>query len=188
MNTFVNISSMQVSNLLSGFIGALLGALSSFLIAIYANKRASVAMETERLQSHVATAVILAGQLFENYLSFNPHLLNQSIFGLRVEENSLHRIKHSIQLHEEAKYQRFLLPELLRYRWDMMLVLISEFGTMERSEASKVGRAQMDVEHYIQYVRDSCVDFLDGKEMRRELKRPYLNRDDAVAWIQSDQD
>ena len=104
MNTLESTFNMQISNLLSGFVGALFGALVSFAIAIYANNRATKAMDAERLRGHVATAVSLAGQLFDNYLSFNPSLLNQSSFGVRVEENSLGRIKYSIQLHGEAKY------------------------------------------------------------------------------------
>ena len=69
----------------------------------------------------------------------------------------------------------------------MMLVLISEFSTMARLDPPNRNRAQIDVENFIQYVRDSCVDFLDGKEVRVELKHPYLNREDSVAWMPSEQ-
>jgi hypothetical protein len=186
MSTLESTFNMQVSNLLSGFVGALIGALASFFIAIYTNNKAMKVMDAERLRSHVATAVSLAGQLFDNYLSFNPSLLNQSSFGVRIEENSLGRMKYSIQLHGEAKYLQYLLPQILRHRWDMMLVLVSEFSTMQRLDGPDRNRAQVDVEHYIRYVRDSCVDFLDGKEVRSELERPYLNREDAVAWMPLD--
>ena len=186
MSTLESTFNMQISNLLSGFIGALLGALSSLAIAIYTNKKAVKAMEAERLLSHVATAVSLAGQLFDNYLSFSPHLINQSSFGIRIEENSLARTKHSFYLYGEAKYLEHLLPQNLRHRWDMMLVLISEFSTMQRLDGPVRNRAQVDVEHYIRYVRDSCVDFLDGKEVRKELKHPYISREDSEAWVPSE--
>jgi hypothetical protein len=183
MNTSESIFSMQFSNLLSGFVGALLGALSSFAIAIYTNKKAIATLEVERLRSHVASAVILAGQLFDAYLSFNPHRINQSIFGVPIEEKSLNRMKYSIQLHGEAKYLEHLLPQILRHRWDVMLVLIAELSAMEKQDDVTRNRAQVDVDHYIQYVRDSCVDYLDGREVRIEVKGPYLRRKDAAAWM-----
>jgi hypothetical protein len=176
---------MQTSNLLSGFLGALLGALSSLIIAIYTNKRAVKTMETERLRGYVATAVTLSGQLFDNYLSFNPRIINQSNFGMRVEENTLGRMKYSIHLHGEAKYLEHLLPEILRHRWDCMLVLISEFSVTERLDMPNRNRAQVDVENFIKYVRDSCVDFLDGKEVHGDEIRPYLSREDSAAWMPS---
>ena len=183
MSTSESTFKLQFSNLLSGFIGALLGALSSFMIAIYTNKKAVNSLEAERLRSHVSTAIILAGQLFDNYLAYNPRLINQPSFGVRVEENSLGRMKYSIQLHAEAKYLEHLLPQILRRRWDVMLVLIAEFSAMEKIDGPNRNRAQVDVDHYIQYVRDSCVDFLDGKEVRIEVKGPYLRREDPGAWM-----
>ena len=182
MNTFVSTFDMQISNLLSGFVGALLGALSSLAIAIYTNKKAIKTMEKEKLRGYVASAVTLAGQLFDNYLSFNPWIINQSSFGMRVEDRTLERIKHSIHLHGAAKYLEHLLPGILRHRWDMMLVLISEYGATEGMDAPNRNRAQVDVGNYIQYVRDSCVDYLDGLEVRCELERPFLKRDDSVSW------
>ena len=182
MSIFVNISNMQVSNLLSGFIGALLGALSSFAIAVYANRKAREDLKEERLRGQLAKAVSLSGQLFDNYISYNPFLVYQSNFGLQIKEESLNRINYAIHLYGEAKYLQFLLPQELRLRWDMMLVLISEFSAMEKSDSSKRNRAQVDVEHYIRYVQSSCVDFLDDRQVQNELHRPYLNRDDATPW------
>jgi hypothetical protein len=57
---------------------------------------------------------------------------------------------------------------------------------MSRLDPPNRNRAQIDVENFIQYVRDSCVDFLDGKEVRVELKHPYLSREDSVAWMPSE--
>ena len=188
MNIFVNTSNMQMSNLLSGFIGALLGALSSFAIAVYANKKAREDLKEERLRSHLAKAVSLAGQLIDNYISYNPILINQSNFGLQIEEKSITRINAAIYLHGEAKYLQYLLPEVLRHRWDMMLVLISEFSAMERIDSPKRNRAQVDVDHYIRYVQSSCVDFLDGRKVQNELKRPYLSREDVKPWSALDTD
>ena len=178
---------MQISDLLSGFIGAILGATSSFIIAIISNKNSIKAMELERLRGYTAKAVSLAGELFDNFLFYNPKLINQNSFGMRVEENSLSRIKYSVQLHAEAKYLQYLLPQNLRKRWDMMLVLISEFSATTDLDAPNRNRAQVDVDQYIKYVIDSCVDFLDGKEIRNELVRPYLKRDDPNAWAQNSQ-
>ncbi len=184
----MNISNMQMSNLLSGFIGALLGAMSSFAIAVYANKQGRKDLKEERLRSHVAKAVSLAGQLIDNYISYNPLLINQTNFGVQIEEKFFNRINYAIHLHDEAKYLQYLLPEVLRHRWDMMLVLISEFSAMEKSDSVKRNRAQVDLDHYIRYVQSSCVDFLDGRHVQNELKRPYLNREDATPWSTSDAD
>jgi hypothetical protein len=101
---------------------------------------------------------------------------------MRIEENSFIRIKYSVQLHGEAKYLQYLLPQELRNRWDMMLVSISEFGNTADLDSPNRNRAQVDVENYIKYVRNSCVDYLDNKEIRSELKRPFLKRNDANAW------
>lgn len=184
----MNISNMQFSNLLSGFIGAVLGALSSFAIAVYANKQAREDLKEERLRNYLAKAVSLAGQLIDNYISYDPILIYQSNFGLQIEEKSLNRVNYSVNLYEEAKYLQFLLPEVLRHRWDMMLVLISEFSAMEKLDSPKRNRAQVDVDHYIRYVQISCVEFLDGKQVQNEHERPYLNREGATPWSASDAD
>jgi hypothetical protein len=68
----------------------------------------------------------------------------------------------------------------------MMLVLISEFSGMEKIDSLKRNRAQVDVDHYIRYVQSSCVDFLDGRKVQAEHKRPYLNREDAKPWCVPD--
>lgn len=171
-----------MSNLLSGILGALLGALASVCIAIYTNRVGVKNLELERLRGFVSTAVMLSGHLFDNYLAYNPHLLNQNSFGLRVQENYLRRIIETIKLHEEAKYLEHLLPPALRFRWDMMLVLISEYSATENVDSPNRNRARVDVENYIIYVRNSCVNYLDGKEIGLDLDRPYLKRNDASPW------
>jgi len=176
----------MISNLLSGFIGALLGAAGSLGVAIYSNKKEAKSLEVERLRGYVASAIFLAGQLLDNFLSFKPSIINRSSFGMRVEEGSLVRVNQAIRLHGEAKYLEHLLPEHLRNRWDLLLVLITEFSATESLDLPNRNRAQVDVENFIQYVRDSCVDFLDGNEVRKEIKRPYLKRDDPIAWNQMD--
>lgn len=171
-----------MSNLLSGILGALLGALASVCIAIYTNRVGIKTLELERLRGFVATAVMLSGHLFDNYFSYNPQLINQNNFGLRVEANYLSRINETIKLHGEAKYLEHLLPRELRFRWDMMLVLISEYSATENLDSPNRNRARVDVENYISYVRNSCVDYLDGKEIGIDLDRPYLKRNDAAPW------
>ena len=183
MSTFESISSFDMSELLSGFVGALLGSFSSYLIAIYSSKKATKAMETERLRGYVATAVSLAGSLFDTFLSYRPNLLHQSRFGLKLDAESLERIEDSVELYGKGKHLTYLLPQVLRNRWDMMLVLIHEFHVAEGLDGPERNRAQVDVEHFIQYVRESCVDFLDGRKVRSELSRPYLRREDSEAWL-----
>ena len=96
------------------------------------------------------------------------------------------RVNQAIRLHGEAKYLEHLLPGQLRMRWDMMLVLIDEFSSTDTLNSPNRNRAQVEVGNFIQYVRDSCVDFLDGKEIRRNIDRPYLKRDDPNAWTQTE--
>ena len=176
----------MISNLLSGFIGALLGALGSLGVAVYTNKKATKSLEAERLRGFVASAVVLAGQLLDNFLAYNPTMVNRSSFGMKIEEGTLMRVNQAIRLHGEAKYLEHLLPGQLRMRWDMMLVLIDEFSSTDTLNSPNRNRAQVEVGNFIQYVRDSCVDFLDGKEIRRNIDRPYLKRDDPNAWTQTE--
>jgi hypothetical protein len=171
-----------MSNLLSGILGALLGAMASVCIAIYTNRVGVKNLELERLRGFVSTAVMLSGHLFDNYVAYNPHLINQNSFGLRVEENYLRRIKETIKLHDEAKYLQHLLPPALRYRWDMMLILISEYSATDNLDSPNRNRARVDVENYISYVRRSCVKYLEGNEIGSDLDRPYLKRNDAFPW------
>ena len=122
---------IKLTNLLSGFFGALLGASGSFLVAIYVNKKAVRSLAKERFRNHAANGVVLAGRLFDSFLYFRPGLLNQSSFGIEIQEESLARMREASRLYDEGKYFEHLLPQELRKRWDSMLLLIGDYSRIE---------------------------------------------------------
>lgn len=172
-----------MTNLLSGFFGALLGALGSFLVAIYVNKKAVCSLTKERFRNQAANGVVLAGRLLDYFHSYRPDLLNQSSVGMRIQEESLARMQEASRLYDEGKYFEHLLPQELRKRWDSMLLLISDYSRTESLASWNKNRAMVDVQTYIKYVRDSLVNYLDDKYIGEGAPHPYLKRDDSESWV-----
>lgn len=68
-----------------------------------------------------------------------------------------------------------------------MLVLVSEFANVDGIDEIRKNRARCDVQNYIQYVRDSLLDFLDEGQVRSDLPRPHLRRESVEDWVDSTQ-
>ena len=171
------------SNLFSGFIGAVLGAVGSLVAAIYTHKRQQASSKLERERNNISEALILAGKLHDNYFNYRPNSLNSFGFRSRPEDQQFRsKIQNSVDIYDSSKYFMALLPSTFRKRWDMMLILISEFSNLISVDDVTRNRAGEDVSTYIRYVQNSLQDYLDGKPVRPEFERPYLRREDPESW------
>jgi hypothetical protein len=85
-----------------------------------------------------------------------------------------------------------LLPETVQIRW-FHLADLGQQLRLARPEAvravddsywteQKIGRAHDDVTHYIEYVRDSLVAVIEGREPPAWVDPPYLRRDEMDVW------
>lgn len=137
----------------------------------------------EKSKERVGAALLQSSKILDTFTSYKPNLIYRSSFGARIESESMIRIGKAIEIYDEAKYLEYLLPQIVRKRWDMMLVLIAEFQNLEQIDDIRKNRALCDVQNYIQYVRESLLDYLDEKQVRTELKRPYLQRESLEDWV-----
>ena len=171
------------SNLFSGFVGAILGAVGSLLAAIYTHNKQQASFKLERERNNISEALILAGKLFDNYHNYRPNSLNSFGFRSRPDDQQYRsRIQNSVDIYDSSKYFMALLPSVFRKRWDMMLILIIEFSNLIGVDDVTKNRAGVDVSTYIRYVQNSLQDYLDGKPIRPEYERPYLRREDPETW------
>jgi hypothetical protein len=170
------------SQLLATLLSVATGAIISFGISYFGIYRNETFAKLERQKEIVASALLQSSKLFDSFLSYKPHLLYQSRLGLAIEDESKQKIIKAVEIYDEAKYSQYLLPKILQKRWDMMLVLISEFQNLNKADGIIINRSLCDAQNYIIYIKDSLLDFLDGKKVRGELERPYLNRDSMKNW------
>lgn len=173
---------MIESQLITTLLSVATGAMLSFGISYFAIYRNEKFAKLEKQREIVASALLLSSKLFDSFLSYKPNLLFQSRLGPAIEDESKQKMIKAIEVYDEAKYLQYFLPKILQKRWDTMLVLLSEFQNLKEVDGIKINRSLCDVQNYIQYIRESLLDFLDGKKVRRELKRPYLKRESMENW------
>ena len=172
------------SNIVSAIIGGLCGSLISGVIGyIFIWKNESF-LKKEKTRELVASALPIACKVIDTFRFYQPKKIDQSSFGLKLDNGYITRITAAINIYYEAKYIGHLLPHILRKRWDYMLILVSEYENLEQMDDIQKNRALCDVQNYLQYVRDSLIDFLDGRKVRPEYIRSYLQREAADNWIE----
>jgi hypothetical protein len=173
---------MPKSDVIISLVSVFIGSAITFAVTYFGIFKSEKFAKLERSRERVATALLQSSKLLDTFTSYKPKLLYQSSFGPKMEPESKIRISRAIEIYDEAKYLQYLLPPLLRKRWDMMLVLISEFQNLDQIDDIRKNRALRDVQNYIQYVRESLLDYLDEKLVRAELKRPYLQSESVENW------
>jgi hypothetical protein len=182
MHISEKITNLDINNLLSGLLGVLVGSGITIWFSFKLAKRNEVFQTQSREKDNVANAIALVVQLSKTYRSYQPNLLRQSGFGIRLSEDYKESILQAIDVYHAAQQIQYLLPKSLRKRWDLMLILVSEFSNCRDLEEIQLGRASEDVFGYIRYVTNSLADFMDDLEIRGHLERPYLRRDDPESW------
>ena len=178
---------MPESDVILSLVSVFIGSAIAFAVTYFGILKSEKFAKLEKSQERAAAALLQSSKLLETFISYKPIQLFQSSFGLKIEPESKNRISRAIEIYDEAKYLQYLLPSLLRKRWGMMLVLISEFQNLDQIDDIRKNRALCDVQIYIQYVRDSLLDFLDETSIRTELERPYLQRESVENWTDSTQ-
>lgn len=178
---------MPKSDVILPLVSVFIGSAITFAVTYFGILKSEKFAKLEKSRERVAAALLQSSKLLDTFTSYRQKLLYQSSFGLKLEPESKNRISSAVEIYDEAKYLQYLLPPLLRKRWDMMLVLISEFQNLDQIDDIRKNRALCDVQIYIQYVRDSLLDFLDETSIRTELERPYLQRESVENWTDSTQ-
>lgn len=168
-----------MSAILGGFFGSIFSGVIGYLFI----RRNESFQKKEKIREIVAAALQVASRVFDTFHSYQPKRIYQSKLGLKLDEDFRFRINQAIKIYDEAKYLEYLLPISLRKRWDLMLILVSEYENLGRIDDIRKNRALCDVQNYIQYVRESLLDYLDEKHVRTELTRPYLQRESVENWI-----
>lgn len=174
---------MPKSDVMISLVSVFIGSLITFAVTYFGIFKSEKFVKLEKSRERVAAALLQSSMLLDTFTRYKPNLLYQSSFGLKIEPELKIGISRAIEIYDEAKYLQYLLPTPLRNRWDMMLVLISEFQNMDPIDDIRKNRALCDVQNYIQYVRESLLDYLDEKQVRTELKRPYLQRESVENWV-----
>jgi hypothetical protein len=174
---------MPKSDVILSLVSVFIGSAITFAATYFGILKSEKFAKKEKSRERAAAALLQSSKLLDTFTSYKPTLLYQSSFGPKIEPESKNRIGRAIEIYDEAKYLQYLLPPLLRNRWDMMLVLISEFQNLDRIDDIRKNRALCDVQNYIQYVRESLLDYLDDKHVRTDLKRPYLQRESVENWV-----
>jgi hypothetical protein len=173
---------MPKSDVIISLVSVLIGSAITFAVTYFGIHKSQKFAKFEKSRERVGEALLQSSKLLDTFTSYKPKLLHQSSFGLRIEPESKIRISNAIDIYDEAKYLQYLLPPLMRKRWDMMLVLISEFHNLDQIVDIRKNRSLCEVQNYIQYVRASLIDYLDEKQVRTELERPYLQRESVEIW------
>ena len=179
---------MFESNVLISLVSVIIGSIITLIVTFFGISRNEKFAKLEKSRERVGAALLQSSKILDTFTSYKPKLLYQSSFGLKIEAESKTRISKAIEIYDEAKYLEYLLPQILRKRWDMMLVLIAEFQNLEQIDDIRKNRALCDVQNYIQYIRNSLVDYLDEIQVRTELKRPYLQRESLENWEETTQE
>lgn len=175
---------MDFNNLLSGLVGVLIGSgITTWFSFRLANKN-EVFQTLTRKKDKVADAISLVVQLSETFRYYQPNLLEQRNFGLKLSEDYREEILRAIDVYHAALQIQFLLPEDLRKRWGSMVTLVSEFSNCRDLDDVQLGRAMGDVFGYIQYVTNSLTDFLDDSKIREHLDCPDLRRNSSESWAE----
>lgn len=173
---------MNTDNLLSGLIGAGIGALASFASVFYVEKSNKKQIREERHRNSVATGIIKISLLKENFLNFNPAKKFRGIGAFAQNNDDFLRANQTIDLFNECKFQGLLLPEELRKRWNNLLGIVSGVANRHQWDKFVASRSVDDVNAYFDYVILSLTNYLDSKEPIPDLKPPYLQREDMEVW------
>jgi hypothetical protein len=165
----------MIANLLSGFVGALLGALSSFCVAVYTNKKQVESIALERKFKLVTEGFLLTGKLINTFRSYKPALLNSYGFAMKIDEQTQIRIQEAISYYNEAKNFTHLLPMNVRSRWIEALNLIEKLSTLQNPSPESIQIAQMETLNYLAYLKNSILDLLEDRELREDVPIPTFD-------------
>ena len=165
----------MTANLLSGFIGALLGALSSFCVALYSNKKQVERIDKERRINLLTEGYLLSGTLLSTYRNYNPGILNSASFGIRVDDQFQIKIKEAIEVYDKALNFTHLLPMDLRSRWIEALGLIQKLSTFEHQTPESLRIAQLETHNYLAHLKNSILDLLENRVLREEAPTPNFD-------------
>ena len=163
------------SNLLSGFVGAVLGAIASFCVAVYANKKQVAAIAKERRLNLLTDGFILTGKFLESFKYYKPNLLSGSRFGMKLTEDYEFKIRESISIYQELKSLTHLMPFELRNRWIEAQDLVHKFNCQEFKDSESLQIAELETRNYLVHLHNSILDLLEDRDLRDEIQVPIFD-------------
>ena len=173
---------MSLDSLLSGLIGAGLGAFASFVSVYYVDRSNKRQIREERYRNAVATGIIQIGLLYENFTNFDPAKKFRGIGSFSQNDDDFIRANKTIQAFHDCKVQGLLLPVELRKRWNCLLGLVSSLTNRSQWDEFISARSIDDVNAYFEYVIASLTNYLDSKGPLPYLNPPYLQREEMEVW------
>lgn len=173
---------MNTDNLLSGLIGAGLGALASFVSVFYVEKSNKRQIREERYRNAVATSLVQVGLLKECFLNYDPAKRNRGLGPFAQNDDDFIRANQTIQIFNDCKIQSPLLPQEFRVRWNNLLGIVSSLANRRHWDPLIAARSIDDVNAYFDYVIVSLANYVDSKDLVANLAPPYLQREDMEVW------
>lgn len=173
---------MNSDNLLSGVIGAGLGALASFASVFYVEKSNKKQIREERYRNAVATGVVQIGLLKDCFLNYDPAKRYRGLGSFAQNEDDFIKANQTIQIFNDCKIQCPLLPQEFRERWNNLLGIVSSLSNRRHWDEFIAARSIDDVNAYFDYVVVSLANYVDSKEPVPDLMPPYLQREDMEVW------
>ncbi len=173
---------MNPDNLLSGLIGAGIGALASFMSVFYVEKSNKRQIREERYRNAVATGLVQINLLKECFLNYDPAKRYRGLGTFSQNDDDFIRANQTIQNFIVCKIQSPLLPQELRERWNGLMGLVSNVANRRYWDEFIAARSIDDVNAYFDYVVASLANYLDSKVLPPNLTPPYLQREDMQVW------
>ena len=172
------------SNLISGFIGAILGAFSSFGVAWYANRKQVEALTFQRRLNSLTEGLQLSGKLLENFRSYKPNLITSSKLGLKIDKDFEFSIREAIQDLQKFKRFTFLLPIELRNRWLESHDLVVKLSHSAFTDIEERKIAELETYNYLAHLHNSILEVLEGRDLPPEV--PIPNFDGSILKYDGD--
>jgi hypothetical protein len=174
---------MNTSNLLSGLLGALIGAGATFLsVWFQLNKQAKLATR-ERHIVHVDSAITAVCSIMHRIPALPD--MNNFAFGYK---NATEAEARRASLRAECaalKSFTYLLPPKVGVHWDEWLLCLSDFSTPRTWSDVQLNRAQTDVDAFTRFILSVLDAFKTNSQIPAALERPYLLRESVETWSPS---
>lgn len=183
---------MDIRSLL---VGAVVGAVPTFLITRWQTRQASKAQtHTTRWHTGIAAARQMLADL-EDMRGRLDHLDPRSNPGgpSRVSGGTTRQQRFEAQAAHDRLRQlnsthAVQLPEELGSRWYSMTQLVDDYLEAQRQrgewwDGPRLNRAQSDVLNYMDYVRQSLATYVKTGDETKRFEPPLLSRDDLESWM-----
>lgn len=175
-----SIQNMNMSNLLSGLLGALIGAGATFLSVWLQLSKQSKLATRERHIGHVDSAITAVHSIIHRIPAL-PNMNRHAIGYNNATEVEANRASLRAEFSALRGFT-YLLPSSVREHWDEWLLCLSDFSTPRAWSEVQLNRAQTDVDAFTRFLISVLDSFKNNVEIPEALVRPYLLRESIETW------